>query len=86
MLELAQSIQKPLLVLQGESDYQVPMRDFNAIKGALFENENATFISYSGLGHLMSQAGSPPSPDDYYEALNVDQQVIDDISEFVKGN
>ena len=86
MLELAQSIQKPLLVLQGESDYQVPMRDFNAIQDALSGNENASFISYPGLGHLMTQAGSPPSPDDYYEALNVSQQVIDDIADFVKGN
>lgn len=86
VLERVQSIEKPLLVLQGESDYQVLMRDFEAIKNVLSDKENVTLISYPGLGHLMTQAGNPPSPDDYYQELTVDQKVIDDIAEFVKGN
>ena len=86
VLQGVQNITRPLLVIQGESDYQVPMRDFEALEGVLSSKDNVTMISYPGLSHLMTQAGSPPSPDDYYEELNVDQQVIDDIAEFVKEN
>lgn len=86
VLERVQAIDKPLLVIQGESDYQVPMGDFEALGSVLKGKDNVTLISYPGLGHLMTQAGDPPSPDDYYEELTVDQQVIADIAEFVKGN
>ncbi len=86
VLQSVQNITRPLLIIQGESDYQVPMRDFEALEGVLSGKDNVTMISYPGLSHLMTQSGSPPSPDDYYEELNVDQQVIDDIAEFVKNN
>ena len=86
VLQSVQNITRPLLVIQGESDYQVPMRDFEALEGVLSSKDNVTMISYPGLSHLMTQSGSPPSPDDYYEELHVDQQVIDDIAEFVKSN
>ena len=85
-LERAQGIGRPLLVIQGERDYQVPLRDFEALGGVLGGKDNVTLISYPGLGHLMTPAGNPPSPDDYYEELTVDRQVIDDIAKFVKGN
>ena len=62
------------------------MRDFEALSGVLEGKDNVTLISYPGLGHLMTKAGDPPSPDDYYEELTVDGKVIDDIAEFVKGN
>ncbi len=86
VLERVQLVDKPLLVIQGESDYQVPLREFEALESVLSKKANVTLVSYPGLGHLMTQAGDPSSPDDYYKKLTVDQQIIDDISEFVKGN
>ncbi|MCK5129355.1 MAG: alpha/beta fold hydrolase [Clostridiales bacterium] len=86
MLSMLNDFAKPLLVLQGESDYQVPMRDFEMIKQALSGKDNAQTISYPGLGHLMTTAGTPPAPDDYYNELQVDQSVIDDIASFISNN
>lgn len=82
----AKNIQKPLLIIQGESDYQVPMRDFNILKDNLESKDNVYMISYEGLGHLMTTAGSPPAPDDYNNELHVDSKVINDIAEFIKNH
>jgi len=84
--EAAKAISLPLLVLQGESDYQVSMNDFSTLNTALSGMQNVQFISYPGLTHLFAQAGDPPSPADYNQPLHVDQKVIDDIAAFVKGN
>ncbi len=85
MLEEVNLIEKPLLIIQGESDYQVPMRDFYALNEVLGDKDNVTMISYDGLGHLMTEAGDPPSPDDYMIASTVAEDVIDDIASFVLG-
>lgn len=82
----ADAIEKPLLILQGESDYQVPMRDFNALQDTLSEKENVTMISYKGLGHLMTTAGETPAPSDYNDELHVDEKVIEDIAQFINNN
>ncbi len=86
VISRAMAIKRPLLILQGESDYQVSMDDFNALNEALGKKNNVLLISYPGLGHLMTKAGQPPSPDDYYELLNVDEAVISDISQFINSN
>ena len=86
VLEVVKGIERPLLIIQGESDYQVPMRDFEALDATLNGKDNVLLISYPGLGHLMTRAGDPPSPDDYYEDITVDPQVIDDIASFIKIN
>jgi fermentation-respiration switch protein FrsA (DUF1100 family) len=86
MIGMAKNIKKPLLIIQGERDYQVPMRDFDELKSVLGDKDNVSFISYIGLSHLMTTSGIPPSPDDYYNDYIVDQQVIDDIAQFVQDN
>ncbi len=85
IISKAKLITKPLLILQGESDYQVSIDDFYKLKEALSEKDNVSFISYPNLGHLMSQAGNPSSPDDYYMPLNVDMKVISDIAQFINN-
>ncbi len=49
----AKSISRPLLILQGERDYQVTMEDFRNWKTALNDNHQVTFKSYPDLNHLM---------------------------------
>ena len=42
VLERSEMIDKPLLVLQGESDYQVPMREFEALQNVLSNKSNVS--------------------------------------------
>ena len=83
--EAAKAIEKPLMVTQGEGDYQVTMDEFNAIKSTLGDKENVSYKSYPGLSHLFTPAGDPPAPTDYDIEANVDTAVIDDLAEFVKS-
>ncbi len=76
----AQKISKPILVLQGEADYQVTMEDFNGWKEALQSNSNAKLISYPGLNHLfMKIPGEKSNPQEYYQPDKIDAKVINDI-------
>src|SRR5262249_32603204 len=48
----AAALKRPVLVLQGERDYQVTMDDFAGWKKALEGHKDATLKSYPDLNHL----------------------------------
>lgn len=74
----------PMLVLQGERDYQVTVADdFGAWKSALANEKNATLRTYPGLNHLFARGDGPPSPAEYAKPGHVDQSVVDDIADWV---
>jgi len=75
----------PVLVLQGERDFQVTMKDFGIWKGAFASRQNAVFHSYPALNHLFMTGTSKSSPSEYRKAGNVDGAVIADIAAFVQG-
>lgn len=78
------SIKQPMLILQGESDYQVTMKDFQIWKDALGTRKNVTFKTYPKLTHLfMETTGEKPSPKDYDKTSHVNAQVIDDITNWI---
>lgn len=52
----AAGLDLPLLVLQGERDYQVTMADFAVWQRALAARADARLISFPGLNHLMMTA------------------------------
>lgn len=80
----AKDIQVPLLILQGEADYQVTMEDFQLYETAIDDNENVTMIAYPGLNHLfMPSAYEKSRPEEYTVQGCVDGQVIEDIAAFV---
>ena len=81
--EQAKSIMKPLLILQGERDYQVTMKEFNLWKDALGSKNNVTFKSYEGLDHLYLYGTEKSDPQEYYMPGRVDSRVIDDIGAWV---
>ena len=78
-----QKVKIPILILQGERDYQVTMVDFNLWKKALKNNKKASFISYPKLNHLFIAGEGKPNPTEYSVKANVDTKVIDDISQFI---
>ncbi len=86
---LEASLPQPVLVLQGESDYQVTLADdFPVWQKALADHPDVTFKTYPGLNHIfMHGAGTGMStPDDYSIAGNVAQAPIDNIAAWVKAH
>lgn len=84
--QVAAQLAIPILVLQGESDYQVTLADdFPAWKKSLASKKNVTLRTYPGLTHAFAQGGNPPSPADYEKPGHVDEKVIDDIAAFLKA-
>jgi dienelactone hydrolase len=74
----------PMLILQGERDYQVTMADFNGWKEALKDHKNVTFRSYTALNHLFITGEGKSKPAEYSQAGHVAVEVIDEISAWVK--
>lgn len=85
-INMAENISSPVLVLQGEEDYQVPMREFEMWKKAYGEKLNWTFVSYSGLSHLMQVGSLEEGPASYSVPSVVDSRVIEDIRDFIHDN
>jgi uncharacterized protein len=80
----AQSVKKPMLILQGERDYQVTMEDFANWKKALGERKDAQLISYPKLNHLFMEGTGKSTPAEYAKAGNVAKEVVDDIAKWVR--
>src|SRR5208282_4192029 len=60
--ELAAKLTVPMLILQGERDYQVRMADFEGWKKALAGRSDVTFKSYPALYHLFIAGTGPSTP------------------------
>ncbi|EIA08216.1 hypothetical protein HJ01_01938 [Flavobacterium frigoris PS1] len=83
-LKEIKKVKIPILILQGERDYQVSMKDFELWKSTLKNNTKATFISYPKLNHLFMSGDGISDPKEYLIKGNVDAKVIEDVFDFVK--
>ena len=81
---VAKGLTLPMLILQGERDYQVPMDEFAKWKAALSDKSNVTFHSYSALNHLFIAGTGKSLPAEYQTAGHVDEAVIRDIADWIK--
>lgn len=82
----AKKIEKPVLVIQGERDYQVTMDDYRGWKDALSGKKNVSFITYPLLNHLFIPGKGKSKPGEYMKPGNVSKKVIEDISRWIKKN
>ena len=85
ILQAADEITQPVLLLQGEEDYQVTMEDFGIWQEHLGEKENWTLKSYPGLTHPFTPGQKNEGSAAYAGNEKTDAQVILDIAEFVNG-
>lgn len=83
ILAAAKEIEKPLLILQGEEDYQVTLEDFSLWQTALKEKDNVRFISYPGLTHTFVPGQKSEGGAVYAREGHVEESVIRDIAAFV---
>ncbi|MFQ3565694.1 MAG: alpha/beta fold hydrolase [Aggregatilineales bacterium] len=88
-LATAAELRLPVLVLQGERDYQATMEDFALWRSALADHEDATFISYPTLNHTFTAVGDLDRlaiPSDYVLPAFVDVALIDDITAWIAAH
>ena len=76
----ASRLKQPMLVLQGERDYQVTMDDFAAWRRALGSRANVQLKSYPALNHMFIAGTGTIAPAEYARPGHVDEQVIRDIA------
>jgi dienelactone hydrolase len=84
--EVAKTLKQPMLILQGEKDYQVTMKDLENWKAALSSRKDVIFKSYPKLFHLFIETEDKPAPSNYDKAGHVAPYVIDDIANWIKKN
>ncbi len=82
-IQTAGKISSPVLLLQGDRDYQVTAKQYNLWFNAFFEAENWTFKSYPELNHFMMKGEGNSYSSEYRVKNHVDQQVIQDIATFI---
>ncbi len=85
-LKQAEHMHKPVLVLQGGRDYQVTRKDFDLWQEHLKHNPKAVFKYYPHLNHLFMPGEGMATPQEYGLPGHVDQQVIDDIVQWIRKN
>jgi uncharacterized protein len=82
---LAAAERRPMLVLQGDRDYQVTLDDYARWEKALGKKKNATLKRYAALNHLFIAGEGKSTPGEYQEPGNVAPEVVADIAAFING-
>ncbi len=84
-VEVAFKLTLPMLILQGERDYQVTMEDFGLWRFGLMRNRNVFFKSYPKLNHLLQEGSGKATPFEYNKVSPVPGYVMDDIVLFIRS-
>ncbi len=82
-VELAHKIERSMLILQGERDYQVTMEDFARWKKAASSRNNIKCKSYPALNHIFMKGEGKSAPDEYEHPGHIAEVVIQDIAEWI---
>jgi dipeptidyl aminopeptidase/acylaminoacyl peptidase len=84
--QVAAKLTIPLLLLQGERDYQVTVADdFVVWKKAVAGVKTATLRTYPGLNHAFTHGEGAPGPLDYRVPGHVDAQVVEDLATWLNA-
>ena len=77
----AEALKIPILLLQGQRDFQVPpATNFDKWKAALANRSNVTLKLYPDLNHFFMSSAGPSLPQEYEKPGHVDEQVVTDIA------
>lgn len=76
----AQKVQIPVLILQGERDYQVTMKSFDKWKLEIDGKKNFEFKSYPKLNHIFHEGDGKSFPNEYSVKGNIPAYLLSDIS------
>jgi len=84
-LATSKKIKNRILILQGGNDFQVSVQDLNIWRTTLAANKNASFKLYPDLNHLLSTQKEKGNGSQYRIPSNVNADLINDISVWIKG-
>jgi dienelactone hydrolase len=79
----AAKLNVPLLILQGQRDYQVTTADFDGWRKALAGRTNATFKLHPDLNHHFVEGRGPSTPAEYAQPGHVAEAVVTDIAAWI---
>ena len=79
----ARPVKVPMLILQGERDYQVTTEEFAKWKAALGSRPDVTFRSYPALNHRFIAGTGPSLPAESQVPGHVAEEVIRDIATWI---
>ncbi|MBP7461563.1 MAG: alpha/beta fold hydrolase [Candidatus Delongbacteria bacterium] len=82
----AKLIRKPVLIVQGQRDYQTTYPDYKEWQAALQKNKNVTFKAYPDLNHLFMVGQGMSYPNEYNVPNHVDLQMISDMAKWMDRN
>jgi fermentation-respiration switch protein FrsA (DUF1100 family) len=82
--EVVKELKLPVLILQGERDYQVTLDDFRSWQKALSDHKNASLKTYPNLNHLFMPGEGKGNPNEYQQPSHVDTAVVNDIASWIK--
>jgi len=83
-VDIAKSLDLPILILQGRRDYQVTFEDdFYIWNNTFNDKENVMLISYSNLNHLFMNGSGPSTNMEYLVEGHVSSEVIFDIIDWI---
>jgi len=82
--ETAAHLTLPILILQGERDYQVTPADLRGWREALGNHPNVTIKTYPTLNHLFMPGEGTSTPAEYQQPSHIPDFVLDDIGGWIK--
>jgi hypothetical protein len=82
--QTAAALTLPMLILQGERDYQVSLADLQGWRDALAGRANVTIKSYPTLNHLFLPGEGKSTPSEYERAGHIPDVVLDDIADWIR--
>lgn len=85
-VKTAKKLKTPILILQGERDYQVTMKDFEIWKKELEGDKKNAFKSYPSLNHPLMKGEGKSTPAEYENQSNVSEELILDMANWIKSH
>jgi hypothetical protein len=85
-LETAAQLDLPMLILQGERDYQVTLADLEGWRGTLGGRANVTVKTYPALNHLFLPGEGKSTPAEYAQPGRIPDVVLDDIAGWITSH
>jgi dienelactone hydrolase len=82
-VEVAKNLSLPILIIQGERDYQVPIENFNTWKKELGDKKNVKLKLYPKLNHLLQEGSGESTASEYDKQGNVPSYVISDLYNWI---
>ncbi|MDQ1590562.1 MAG: uncharacterized protein QOG71_1189 [Pyrinomonadaceae bacterium] len=82
--QTARTLKRPMLILQGERDYNVTLDDFRNWQTTLAAQKEVELKTYPKLDHLFYEGVGAASGADYDRPRNIPRYVIDDIAAWIK--